>query len=371
MQHNREAFERWRIVPRVLHGVTRRELRTDVLGTPSPAPLLLAPVGAADVVDPDGDLRIARGAATVGIPYVISNQGCAPMEDTARAMGDTPFWFQLYWSSDDALVDSLIRRAEAAGARALVVTVDTTVLGWRPQDLNLGSLPFARGQGIAQYTSDPRFAEIVAERAARPRTGTERERITLGAVATLLAMSRRHPGRLLANLRSPLPRAAVQAFLDVYSNPALSWEHLATLRDRTTLPVLVKGILHPDDARRALDIGMDGIVVSNHGGRQVDDAVASLDALVAVRDAVGPDPTVLFDSGIRTGADVFVALALGADACLLGRPQLYGLALAGSDGVTQVIENVVAELDLIMALTGTATLADIDRDHLQQTGAVR
>ncbi|HEY5787282.1 MAG TPA: alpha-hydroxy-acid oxidizing protein [Microlunatus sp.] len=257
----------------------------------------------------------------------------------------------------------MIRRAESSGAAALVVTVDTTVLGWRPQDLDLGSLPFARGEGIAQYTADPRFLTLAADRAARPAPAVEGG-VTIGAIATLLTMARNHPGRLLDNLRSGLPRAAVQTFLDIYSNPGLGWDHLATLKQRTSLPVLVKGILHPDDARRAFELGLDGIVVSNHGGRQVDNAVAALDALVAVRKAVGPERVVLFDSGIRGGADLFVALALGADACLLGRPHVYGLALAGADGVRQVIDNLVAELDLIMGLTGVERAADIGRDHV-------
>lgn len=215
MRHNRAAFEQWRVVPRMLHGTERRELATEVLGTQLPAPLLLAPVGAAGLVRPDSDLLIAAGAATARTPYVFSSQGCNPLEDTARAMGETPFWHQLYWSTDEDLVDSMIQRAEAAGAGALVVTVDTTMLGWRPQDLDLGSLPFARGEGIAQYTSDPRFTTLAAGRSRRPRADGEREEVTLGAVATLLSMARRYPGRLLDNLRSPMPRAAVQTFLDI------------------------------------------------------------------------------------------------------------------------------------------------------------
>ncbi|GAA2389994.1 alpha-hydroxy-acid oxidizing protein [Dactylosporangium salmoneum] len=356
MRHNRAAFERWRIVPRVLHGVTARDLGTEVAGTPLRAPLLLAPVGAGALIRRDSDVLIARGAAAAGVPYIFSNQGSSPMERTATAMGDTPFWFQLYWSTDEPLVDSLVGRAEACGARAIVVTVDTTMLGWRPQDLNLGSLPFARGLGIAQYTSDPRFLELAGARPA----GGERPPVTLGAIRTLLSISRAHPGGFWANLRSPLPRKAVETFLDVYSNPGHDWTQLATLRSRTSLPILIKGILHPDDARRAVEAGVDGIIVSNHGGRQVDNAVASLDALAGIRAAIGPEPTVLLDSGIRTGADVFVALALGANACLLGRPHLYGLALAGADGVRQVAENVIAELDLTMALTGAASVSALD-----------
>jgi lactate 2-monooxygenase len=368
MRHNREAFERHRLVPRMLHGTLRRDLGTSLLGTSLAAPLLLAPIGAAALVRPDSDVLIAEGAAAAGVPYVLSSQGCNPMEETAAALGTTPFWYQLYWSSDEGLVDSMIARAEACGARALVVTLDTTVLGWRPQDLDLGSLPFGQGVGIAQYTSDPRVRAVVAERvlaAAEQTDAAERSPVTIGALRSLWSISRHHPGRLRDNLRSPAPRAAVQTFLDIYSNPGLSWDHLATLRHRTSLPVVLKGVLHPDDAVRALELGVDGLVVSNHGGRQVDRAVASLDALAAVREAVGPEPTVLLDSGIRTGTDVLVALALGADACLLGRPHLYGLALAGADGVRQVVENVLAELELAMALVGVPDVASVSRELLQ------
>jgi isopentenyl diphosphate isomerase/L-lactate dehydrogenase-like FMN-dependent dehydrogenase len=367
MRRNRAAFERHQIVPRMLRGATSRDLSTTVLGTPLNTPILLAPVGAAALVADDADLRIAEGASASGTPYVFSCQGCNPMEDTAAAMGTTPFWYQLYWSTDEQLVDSMIGRAEKAGARALVVTLDTTTLGWRPQDLNLGSLPFARGLGIAQYTSDPRFRAIVREQVAAASGPAEKTQVTLGAIRTLVSMTRAYPGRFTDNLRSPEPRAAVERFLDIYSNPGLSWDHIATLRERTSLPVLLKGILHPDDAVRALEF-VDGVIVSNHGGRQVDASIAALDALPAVRDAVGPDATVLFDSGIRTGTDVFLALALGADACLVGRPHIYGLALDGADGVRQVIENIVAELDLTMSLVGVRDLAGITRDLLVDGG---
>ncbi len=364
MRNNREAFDRWGIVPRMLHGITDRDLSVDLLGKKLPAPLLLAPVGAGQLIAPDSDLHTARAAAAAGVPYVFTNQGGNPMEQVAEAMGDAARWVQLYWSTDEALVDSLIQRAEAIDAGALMITLDTTILGWRPQDLNLGSLPFAKGLGIAQYTSDPRFRELVKERVARA-VGTKPDvEVTLGALRSLLSITRNHPGKLMENLRSPVPRASVETFLDIYSNPGLSWDHIATLRDRTRLPVVLKGILHPDDARRAFDLGVDAVVVSNHGGRQVDSSVASLDALVAVRAAVGSDPTVLMDSGIRTGADVFTAVALGADAVLLGRPYMYGLALGGQRGVEEVIANVIAELDLTMALTGAGNLSEVDRDLL-------
>ncbi|MEU6075797.1 alpha-hydroxy-acid oxidizing protein [Micromonospora sp. NPDC047074] len=365
MRRNRAAFDGWAIVPRMASAAVERDLSVDLLGDRHATPVLLAPVGAAALMGDDSDLQIARAAAATGTGYILSNQACSPMEDCAAAMGDASRWFQLYWSKDERLVDSLIARAEAAGAGALVVTLDTTVLGWRPQDLNLGSLPFTRGQGIAQYTSDPRFREIVADRVARPADKPPTT-VTLGAVRTLLAIARNHPGRFWSNLRSPLPRASVETFLDIYSNPGLSWDHLATLRQRTRLPVVLKGILHPDDARRALDLGVDALVVSNHGGRQVDNSIASLDALVAIRDELGAEPTLLLDSGIRTGADVFTALALGANAVLLGRPYMYGLALAGQRGVEDVIRNVVAELDLTMALTGARDISSITRDLLRR-----
>ena len=363
MRHNCDAFEHWRIVPRMLHGVTEHDLSTSIFGTQMSSPLLLAPIGAASVVTPDSDVIIARGATAAGTPYVISSQGCNPMEETAAMMGSTPFWYQLYWSTDEALVDSMICRAESCGAGALVITLDTTILGWRPQDLNLGSLPFARGHGIAQYTSDPRFTKIIHNR-TEAATDRPKTRLSLGAVRTLVSMSKQHPGPLGKNLRSAEPRAAVEAFLEVYSNPGLSWDHIATLRHRTSLPIVLKGILHPDDARKAIGLGLDAIIVSNHGGRQVDNAIASLDALITIREAVGPQPTILLDSGIRSGTDVLIGLALGANACLLGRPYIYGLALDGEDGVRQVIENIVAELDVTMGLLGVRTVQDLSRDLL-------
>jgi len=366
---NRAAFERHRLLPRMAAGHALRDLSTTLLGRRLPSPVLLAPVGAAGLVARDSDLAVARAAAGLGTPYIVSNQGCSPMEDVARSMGGTPWWFQLYWSTDEELVDSLLRRAEASGAQAVVVTVDTTMLGWRPQDLDLGSLPFSQGIGIAQYTSDPRFQQLVAERVAAADPGRGRDvEVTLGALRSLLSISRQHPGPLRDNLRSPVPRAAVETFLDIYSNPGLTWEHLATLPSRTRLPVVVKGVLHPDDARRAVDLGASGVVVSNHGGRQVDGAVASLDALGGVRAAVGARTAVILDSGVRTGADVVKALALGADAVALGRPYVYGLALDGGAGVRDVVTNVLAELDLTLGLCGLGSVAEVGPELLADAG---
>jgi lactate 2-monooxygenase len=364
MRANREALERWRIVPRMLRDVSVRDLSVELFGRRLPAPVLLGPVGASELLHPEADLAIARAAADLGLPYVFTSQACAAMESCAAVMGESPRWFQLYWSTDDDLVDSFLSRAAAAGAEAIVVTLDTTLLGWRTRDLNLGYLPFARGEGIAQYTSDPRFAEMVRERVAA--AGGRREvEITLGAIRALLSITRHYPGRFLANLRSPLPRAAVETFLDTYSRPSLTWRDIETLRQRTDLPVLLKGIQHPDDARRAVQAGVDGIVVSNHGGRQVDGAIGAADALVDIVDAVGDEMTVLLDSGIRTGSDVFKALALGADAVLIARPYVYGLTLNGSDGVRDVMRNIVAEFDLTMGLSGLASIAEITRDAVR------
>jgi lactate 2-monooxygenase len=368
MRANREAFERYKIVPRMLRDVSRRDLTVELFGRTLPAPLLFGPVGAAELLDPEADLAIARAAASVGVPYVFTSQACASMEACAAAMGDAPRWFQLYWSTDDGLVDSFLARAEAVGAEAVVVTLDTTMLGWRPMDLNLGSLPFARGQGIAQYTADSRFLEIVRERIAAAADADPAADVkpSLAALRTLYLISRRFPGRLLDNLRSPEPRAAVQTFLDIYSRPSLTWADIETLRSRTKLPILLKGIQHPDDARRALEAGVDGIVVSNHGGRQVDGGIGSLDALVEIAPVIDGRCRLLLDSGVRSGADVFKALALGADAVLIGRPYLYGLALAGETGAREVVRNIIAEFDLTLGLSGLTSISELTPDALRR-----
>jgi isopentenyl diphosphate isomerase/L-lactate dehydrogenase-like FMN-dependent dehydrogenase len=350
-------------VPRVLRDVSERDLSIELFGRRYPAPLLAAPVGVLELAHRDADVAVARATSALGIPFVFSNQASTPMEDVAATMGDAPRWFQLYWSSSDELVASLVSRAEAAGAEAIVVTLDTHMLGWRPRDLDLAYLPFIHGQGIAQYTSDPVFARLVAERiaTAAPR---EKPRITAAAIRTLLDMSRNHPGKLAANLRSPVPRAAVETFLDVFSRSSLTWDNLAYLRKHTTLPILLKGIQHPDDAKFALDHGIDGIVVSNHAGRQVDGAIGSLDALGPVVETVAGRVPVLLDSGIRGGADVFKALALGATASMVGRPYVYGLAIAGAAGAEEVFRNILAEFDLVLGLSGFRSAADVTRDAI-------
>ena len=357
---NRAAFERWRVVPRMLRDVSERDLSIELFGHRYPSPVIAAPVGVLELVHPEADLGIARAAAALGVPYVFSSQASVPMEKTAAAMGDAPHWFQLYWSSNDDLVESFISRADASGAQAIVVTLDTHMLGWRPRDLDLGYLPFAHGQGIAQYTSDPVFSRLVQERIAAALTRAK-SRVTPAAIRTLRDMTRNYPG---GTLRSPEPRAAVETFLEVFSRSSLTWENLAFVRERAKLPILLKGIQHPDDAKLAIQHGVDGIIVSNHAGRQVDNAIGSLDALPGVVDAVDGRIPVLFDSGVRSGADVFTALALGAAAVLVGRPYTYGLAVAGASGAEGVLRDIIAEFDLVLGLTGHKSVAEITRDAI-------
>jgi isopentenyl diphosphate isomerase/L-lactate dehydrogenase-like FMN-dependent dehydrogenase len=329
---NRDAFRRWRIVPRLLRDVSRRDLAVELLGRRLPAPVLVAPVGVQGMLHPEAELATARAARSLGVPLVLSTVSSTPLEAVAEALGESPRWFQLYWPKDRALAASLVGRAERAGFSALVVTLDTYLYGWRERDLQLAWLPFAHGLGIANYVSDPAF------RAALPAP-PEKD-----------------------------PAAAARHFLAVVSNPALTWGDLAWLRRQTRLPVLLKGILHPDDARRAVDHGIEGVIVSNHGGRQVDGAVASLDALPAVAEAVAGRAAVLFDGGIRRGADVFKALALGAKAVLLGRPYCWGLAVGGEQGVREVLRNLLADVELTLGLAGCASCADVTRDCLAAEG---
>jgi lactate 2-monooxygenase len=364
---NRDAFARWRIVPRVLRDVEHRDASIDLLGLRLASPFLLGPLGVLELAHPHADLAVARAAAATGTPFVFSSQASVAMEECARAMGDAaaaPRWFQLYWSRSDALTASLVRRAEASGCSAIVLTLDTTMLGWRARDLDLAYLPFLRGMGLAQYTSDPVFAAELREPLPSGSVAPPRPPLTLATVAAGLGLVRRHPGRLRDKLRSGAPRLAVQRFIATYSRPSLAWEDLDRLRAMTRLPVVLKGVLHPDDARRAADAGVDALVVSNHGGRQVDNAIGALDALPAVVDAVAGRMPVLFDSGVRTGADAFVALALGARAVLLGRPYAYALAVAGERGVRELVENMRAELDLTMGLSGCRSIAEVGRECL-------
>jgi lactate 2-monooxygenase len=326
---NRAAFEAWRIVPRMLCDVTASDMSVTVLGTAMPAPLALAPVGVLSIVHPDGESAAARAAASLGVPMVVSTAASTTLEDVAEASGDGPRWYQLYWPKDHELAASFLERAAAAGYRALVVTLDTHMLGWRPRDLDGAFLPFLRGVGNQNYFADPVFLRGL---------GGPVDDQSLGP--------------------------AVLQWASTFADPTLTWDDLTFLREHWDGPIALKGIQHPDDARRAVDAGMDGVVVSNHGGRQVDGAIASLDALPAIAEAVGDRVDVLFDSGVRTGADVVKPLALGARAVLLGRPYVYGLGLAGEAGVRHVLRCVLAELELTMALAGVTRPGELGPELL-------
>jgi lactate 2-monooxygenase len=327
---NVAAFDRWGLMPRMLRGAAERDLSVELFGTRLPTPLLLAPVGVIALCDPDGhgDLATARAAARTGVPMVASTLTEDPLEEVAAALGGTPGWFQLYPPNDRELTESLVARAEAAGWSAIVVTVDTLTLGWRPRDLTIASFPQLRGLCLANYFTDPVFR-------ARLDAPPEDD-----------------------------PQAAAALWARIFGNQRLSWDDLGWLRSLTTLPLLLKGICHPDDARRALDAGVDGIYCSNHGGRQANGGLPALACLPDVVDAAGDAP-VVFDSGVRTGPDVVKALALGARAVAVGRPYAYGLAVGGEAGIEHVLRCLLAEIDLTMAIDGYPTVADLTRDALR------
>jgi lactate 2-monooxygenase len=359
---NRAAFDQWQIVPRMLRDVEHRDTSVELFGRRLPSPFLLAPVGVLELAHPQADCAVARAARDTETGMVLSNQASRPMEGVSRILGDTLHWFQLYWSRSDELVASLAARAEGCGCSAIVVTLDTTMLGWRTRDLEGAYLPFLRGKGIAQYTSDPVFTRLITEEPLGPPD--QEPRPSLAALRALIELTRAYPDAFWRTLRTGRGRAAVQRFSEIYSRPSLTWETLAFLRERTTLPIVVKGILHPDDAARAVAEGMDGVIVSNHGGRQVDGAIATLEALPGVVEAVDGRIPVLLDSGVRGGADIFKALALGARAVLIGRPYVYALGIAGRDGVRDYLLNLAADFDLTMGLSGCRTVADIARDSV-------
>jgi lactate 2-monooxygenase len=323
MRFNLDAFERWRIVPRMLRDVSVRDLSLELFGTRMPAPVLLAPIGIQSIAHPEGELAVARAARSMNVPLIYSTAATRPLEEVAEAAGDCPLWYQLYWPRNRDVTRSFIKRAEAAGCAALVVTLDTRLLAWRERDLGSAYLPFLQGQGMGMYLTDPVFR-----------------------------------GQLDKPPEED-PAAAIRAWAGCFSDLSHTWSDLEFLRESTSLPIILKGIMHTDDATAAMKVGVDGIIVSNHGGRQVDGAMAALDALPTIVAAVGDRVPILFDSGIRRGADVLKALALGAKAVLVGRPYMWGLATAGEEGVREVLMRLLADFDITMAMSGYKNLAEL------------
>ena len=327
---NADAFAHWGIVPRMMVDCRERDLSVELFGLTLPSPLFMAPVGVNGICTQDGhgDLAAARASAMTGVPFCVSTLSNDPMEDVFAACGDTPAFFQLYTPKNRELAESLIHRAEKAGAKALVVTLDTWVTGWRPRDLNGANFPQLRGHVLENYFSDPVFRSLLAK---------PPEEDLKAAVATWAATF----------------------------GQVLTWDDMAWLKQTTSLPLVLKGICHPNDAREGIARGADAIYVSNHGGRQANGGLAAIDLLPGVVEACGDTP-VLFDSGVRSGTDVVKAVALGATAVGVGRPYTYGLALDGADGAAHVLRSLLAEADLLMAVDGLPTL-----DAVRAAGAVR
>jgi lactate 2-monooxygenase len=328
---NAAAFQRWGLLPRMMVDCAQRDLSIDLFGMKLPTPLFMAPIGIIGLCAQDGrgDLATARAAASTGVPMIASTLSVDPLETVAGQLGDTPGFFQLYTPRDVAVAESLVHRAEAAGFKALVVTLDTWVTGWRPRDLNDSNFPQLRGHCLANYFRDPHFR---------------------------------------ASLNKPPEEdvaAAIMQWVKIFGR-TLTWADLPWLRSLTRLPLILKGICHPDDARRAIDGGVDAIYCSNHGGRQANGGLAAIDMLPGIVEAAGATP-VLFDSGVRSGADVIKAVALGARAVGIGRPYAYGLALDGADGVVHVLRCLLAEADLLMAVDGYPALADLRLSALMRT----
>ena len=330
LRANVNAFEDWHIVPRVLNDVSIRDASTQILGTTFPSSFAIAPVGVQSIFHPDGELASARAAAHYGVPFVASTLSSYSLEEVAANLGNTPRWFQLYWSKDVELALSMVKRAEEAGYSAIVITVDTALLGNRERDLNNGYSPLKLGKGSANYLHDPVFLS-----------------------------------RLGSNPSSDDPDV-IGKIVDVIFNPSLKWDDLWTIKNHTNLPVLLKGILHEEDARKALHYGVDGVIVSNHGGRQLDGCISSLEALPSIAEVIQGKVPILLDSGIRRGSDVIKAKALGANAVLLGRPFVYGLAVGGEQGVRHVLKDFIHDIDVSLALTGFSSMIQVDQSIIRK-----
>lgn len=330
MNDNLQAFKRWKLLPRMLANVESRELSVNILKHTLPYPVLQAPIGVQSIIHEDGELASAKASADLGVPFITSSASTIPMEEIADVMGDAPKWFQLYWSKDPDIAKSFLQRAEKSGYDAIVVTLDTSMMAWREYDLKNAYLPFLVGEGVGNYFSDPAFC-------AKLEKSPQED-----------------------------PTSAIMYWTQVFGNASLTWEDLAFIREHTKLPIILKGILHPEDAKRALEHGVDGLIVSNHGGRQVDGAIAALDALPEICEVIQDKIPVLMDSGIRRGSDIIKAMALGAKAVLVGRPCMYGLAVAGERGVKEVLQNMIADLDLTLGLAGVRSVNELDQSILKK-----
>ncbi len=358
IDHNRQSLDLVKIHPHMLGGVQEVRMQLKWREHTLPAPFLLAPIGVLELAHPKGDLAVAQAARRSGVPMVISNQASYPMEEIAKHLGDNPRAFQLYYSKSQDLSKSFIRRAEAIDCMALVVTLDTTMLGWRIRDLQQGYSPFLHGKGIAQYYSDPVFTNL-----PDPEDSLiVKPAVTPTLLSSLLHLNNRIPGGLVQNTLSKKGLRTVRKFTSVFSNPGMNWEDIQRIRDWTKLPVYLKGILRPDDAIKAVASGIDGIIVSNHGGRQIEGAVSSMQALASIIPAVKGKIDVWMDSGVRSGSDMFKCIAMGATGVLIGRPYAYSLAINGADGVEEYIQNLMADFELTMALSGCHTLTQINND---------
>lgn len=324
MEANLEAFKKWKIIPRMFRNVEERDLSVELFGKKIPYPVLQAPIGVQSIIHKDGEIASAKASAELGVPYIASSAATTPMEEIAKAMGDAPKWFQLYWSKDPDITKSFIQRAEKAGYDALVITLDTAMMAWREYDLKHAYLPFLAGEGVGNYFSDPAFRSKLDD---TPENN---------------------------------PTSAIMYWTQIFGNTTLTWDDLAFIRENTKLPIILKGILHPDDAKLALKHNVDGIIVSNHGGRQVDGAISALEALPLIYEVTKGEIPLLMDSGIRRGSDIIKALALGAEAVLVGRPCMYGLAVHGEEGVKAVLQHLIADFDLTLGLAGLRSVEEID-----------
>ncbi len=358
VKNNSTGFSRYHIIPRVLSGVSEPSMKIKLLNVQLNYPVLFAPVGVLELAHPKADLELAKASSVSGIPMIISNQASFPMEEISNELKGCPHYFQLYFSRSNALTESLVRRAEKCGCKGIVLTLDTTSLGWRHLDLENGYLPFLEGRGIANYTSDPVFRDLMNEASTFPSAKR------LPSFYSLIKLYNSYPDSFLRNLRSGNPVKAVRTFIQTYSRPELSWKDVHWLRSLTKLPILLKGILHREDALKAVEAGIDGIIISNHGGRQIDRAIPSIAALIDIKSVVPESYPLLLDSGIRSGTDLFIALAAGANAVCLGRPYVYALAIAGHEGVQELTSNYLTEFKIMMSLSGCARIEDISPAHI-------